>query len=89
VPCVELRLDRYAVFEIAEEHVHIAHEFLRTPAQFLHMRRNEMNHPFEPNGRLAKRLRRANGERLVEVPGEGHGRLLPTQHLLTERRMSA
>jgi hypothetical protein len=89
LPCVELRLDRHAVLEIAEEHIHLAHKFLRTRAQFLHMRWNEMNHPFEPHRRFAKRLRRANGKRLIEVPGKRHGCGFPTQPLLTEAAMVA
>ena len=67
-----LRVDGNGVFQIAEHHVDLPHELRHFGPHLLVVRRNEMDHPLQPDWQLAQRRRRANGKRGKELSWQLH-----------------
>ena len=57
-----LGLDRNGVLEIAQHHVHLARQFRHLGAQFVEVRRHEMDHALEADRQVAHGRGRADGE---------------------------
>jgi hypothetical protein len=61
------------VLEVAEQDVDLRDDLTDSLAHALVLRREEVDHPRRPHGDLARRVRRADGERLEEVLRTAHG----------------
>ncbi len=62
------------VLEVSQDDVHLRDQIRHLGADLLDVGRHEMDHPLQPDGKLTKRLRRADGEGLVEAAGALHRR---------------
>jgi hypothetical protein len=62
-----LGVGRDCVFQIGEDHVHAGGHVRHLGAYFVEMRRDEVNHPLQLDGKVPHRLRRADGERFEEI----------------------
>ncbi len=71
-----LGVDRDGVFQIAQHHVDLGDQLGDLGADFLHVRRHEMDHALEPHRQVAHGGGRADGERLEELAGKLHGALI-------------
>ena len=67
-----LGVDGNGVFEVAEDDVDLRNEVRHFGADLLHVRRNEMDHPLQPQRQFTQRRRRTNRKWLEKIARQFH-----------------